>query len=129
MSEAPDGKSYRIVYEEYPTYLYALVHGEAYGYDVLAGFLGEIAAEVRRRGLRKVLIEENISATTTREDAYRIASEMPELGYAGIRVAYIDRFSDQKEINEFGHDVAVDNGIEVEIFSDQAEADAWLNRD
>ena len=38
----------------------------------------------------------------------------------------IDRFADQKELNEFGHDVAVDNGIKVEIFASQAEADAWL---
>lgn len=129
MSETSDGKPYRIVYEEYPTYLYALVHGEEYGYHVLAGFLTEIAAEVKRRGLERVIIEENISATTTKEDAFRVASEMPDFGYAGIRLAYIDRFSDQKDINEFGHDVAVDNGIEVEIFNDQGEAEKWLNRD
>lgn len=129
MSETSDGKSYRIVYEDYPTYLYALVHGESYGYDVLAGFLTEIAAEVRKRGLSRVLIEENISATTSKEDAFRVASEMPEMGYAGLRVAYIDRFSDQQEVNEFGADVAVNNGIKVEMFSDHDKAIEWLTRD
>lgn len=119
-------KPYTIVFEDYPEYLYALVHGDQYGYEVLSGFLKDIADECKRRNFRQVLIEENISATANKEDVYRTASELPELGFAGIRMAYVDRFTDQKEINEFGHDVAVDNGIDVQIFATQAEADAWL---
>lgn len=122
MSEKP----YTIVFEDYSEYLYALVHGDQYGYEVLSGFLKDIADECKRRNFRKVLIEENISATANKEDVYRTASELPEFGFAGIRMAYIDRFTEQKELNEFGHDVAVDNGIDVQIFATQAEADAWL---
>jgi len=119
-------KPYTIVFEDYSEYLYALVHGDQYGYEVLSGFLKDIADECKRRNFRKVLIEENISATANKEDVYRTASELPEFGFAGIRMAYIDRFTEQKELNEFGHDVAVDNGIDVQIFATQAEADAWL---
>ena len=122
MSEKP----YTIVFEDYPEYLYTLVHGDQYGYEVLSGFLKDIADECKRRNFRQVLIEENISATASKEDVYRVASELPELGFAGIRMAYVDRFADQKEITEFGHDVAVDTGIDVRIFATQAEADAWL---
>ena len=122
MSEKP----YTIVFDDYPDYLYALVHGDQYGYEVLSGFLRDIADECKRRNFRQVLIEENISATANKEDVYRTASELPEFGFAGIRMAYIDRFTEQKELNEFGHDVAVDNGIDVQIFASQAEADAWL---
>ena len=117
---------YTIVYESYPTYLHALVHGEAYGYEVLTAFLKEIADEVAARGFNQVLIEENISAGATKEDAYRVASELPELGFAGVRMAYVDRFLDQEEVNEFGRDVAVHNGIDVRLFSDQEMADRWL---
>jgi hypothetical protein len=119
-------KPYTIVFDDYPDYLYALVHGDQYGYEVLSGFLRDIADECKRRNFRQVLIEENISATANKEDVYRTASELPEFGFAGIRMAYIDRFTEQKELNEFGHDVAVDNGIDVQIFASQAEADAWL---
>ncbi|MEQ1763285.1 MAG: hypothetical protein ABL984_09090 [Pyrinomonadaceae bacterium] len=126
MADQADRK-YTIVYEDYPTYLYALVHGDAYGYEVLIAFLKEIADEVHARGFKQVLIEENISSGATKEDAYRVASELPELGYAGIRMAYVDRFMDQEEVNEFGRDVAVHNGIEVRLFDDQAMADRWLN--
>lgn len=124
--ENPSDRKYTIVYESYPTYLYALVHGEEYGYEVLSEFLKEIADECRARGFKQILIEENISAGATKEDAYRVGSEMPELGYAGIRVAYVDRFLDQEEVNEFGRDVAVHNGIEVRLFDDQETADRWL---
>jgi hypothetical protein len=124
--EDQSDRKYTIVYENYPTYLYALVHGEVYGYEVLCGFLKEIAEECKARGFQQVLIEENISAGATKEDAYRVGSEMPELGYAGIRVAYVDRFLEQEEVNEFGRDVAVHNGIDVRLFSDQETANRWL---
>jgi len=120
-------RKFTIVFENYPTYLYALVHGEAYGYEVLTAFLKQIADEVNARGFNQVLIEENISAGATKEDAYRVASEMPEMGFAGIRIAYVDRFLDQEEVNEFGRDVAVHNGIDVRLFNDQEMADRWLN--
>jgi len=123
---AGSDRKYTIVYEDYPTYLHALVHGEEYGYEVLVSFLKEIADQVHARGYKQVLIEENISKGATKEDAYRVASELPELGFAGIRMAYVDRFLDQEEVNEFGRDVAVHNGIEVRLFDDQRTADRWL---
>ena len=129
MTESPAEKPYTVVFEEYPEYLYALVHSEQYGYDVLAGFLGQIAEECKKRDFRKVMIEENISATASDEDVIRIASELPELGFSGVGIAYIDRFADQKEMNEMGQDVAVHNGIDVRIFPHQEEADKWLSSD
>lgn len=127
MEDASERK-YTLVFEEYPDYLFALVHSEEYGYEILTGFLKEIADRCKELGYKQVLIEENISASTSKEDAYRVACEMPELGYAGIRVAYVDRFSEQDEINEFGKDVAIDNGIDVRIFKDQADAHEWLSQ-
>jgi hypothetical protein len=127
MSQDVDAKQYTVVFENYPSYLYALVHGEQYGYDVLSGFLREIAEECKRRGFVQVLIEENISATASREDVFRIASELPDLGFSDIRMAYIDRFLEQKELNEFGQDVAVDHGVDVQIFRDLESANEWLS--
>jgi hypothetical protein len=121
------GRKYTIVFEDHPNYLYALVHGEKYDYAVLSGFLREIASEVRSRGYEQVLIEENISAAASEEDIYRAAIELPEFGYAGIRMAYVDRFADQREINEFGRKVAIDNGIDVRQFTDIGHAAAWLS--
>jgi hypothetical protein len=122
LAEAP----YRIVYEDYPNYLYALVHSEQYGYDVLAGFLREIAEQCKARGYKQVVIEENISATASNDDIVRIATELPQLGFADIRMAYIDRFTDQSEMNEMGKKVAMDHGVDVRLFADQAAADRWL---
>lgn len=126
MSENIEAKPYTIVFEEYPTYLYALVHGEQYDYDVIASFLTEIADECRNRNFRSILVEENISATASPEDIARAAKDLPDFGFAGIRMAYLDRFSEQKELNEFGEDIAVDHGVDVKLFSDMASADKWL---
>ena len=117
---------YRIVYEEYPNYLYALVHGEEYGYEILSGFLREIANECKVREFDQVCIEENITGTASDEDVARIATELTDLGFADIRMAYIDRFQEQAELNEMGQDIAVDNGADVQIFKDQLEAERWL---
>lgn len=126
MSEPLADAPYRIVFEDYPNYLYALVHSEQYGYEVLAGFLREIAEQCKARGYNQVVIEENISATASDEDVVRIASELPALGFSDIRMAYIDRFSDQSEMNEMGKEVALDHGVDVRLFSNQADADKWL---
>lgn len=127
MSDNIAGKPYTITFEEYPKYLYALVHGEEYGYEVLAAFLREIADECKKRDFTQVLIEENISGTASETDVFRIASELPELGFAEIRMAYIDRFANQNELNEFGRQVAVKSGVDVRIFNSQDEADKWLS--
>ena len=126
MSDNTEAKPYTIVFEDYPTYLYALVHGEQYDYDVIAAFLTEIASECRKRKFQSVLVEENISATASPEDIARAAKDLPEFGFSGIRMAYLDRFSEQKEMNEFGEDIAVDHGVDVKLFGDMAAADKWL---
>ena len=42
-------------------------------------------------------------------------------------MAYIDRFTDQKDLNEFGRQIAVKSGVDVRIFNSQDEADKWLS--
>jgi len=127
MSDDVADKPYTIVFQNCPTYLYALVHGDKYGYEVLAAFLREIAAECEKRNFSNVLIEENISATTSEDDVIRTAGELPQFGFANIRMAYIDRFTDQRELNEFGRQIAVKSGVDVRIFNTFGDADDWLS--
>jgi len=120
-------KPYTINFEDHLTYLYALVHSDKYGYEILAQFLREIADECKKRKFKQVLIEENISATTSITDVFRIASELSQFGFSRIRMAYVDRFSEQKDINEFGRMVAVNRGVNVAVFDSVDEADKWLS--
>lgn len=126
MNDQNDKATYTIVFEEYPNYLYALVHGDKYDYEVIAAFLSEIASECRKRNFDRVMIEENISATATEEDIARAAEDLPKFGFLGIRMAYLDRFTEHMELNEYGQDIAVDHGVNVKLFYDQAAADKWL---
>jgi hypothetical protein len=127
MSDDYADKPYTIIFQDCPTYLYALVHGDKYGYEVLAAFLTEIADECKKRNFHQVLIEENISATTSEADVFRTASELPQFGFTNTRMAYIDRFTDQSTLNEFGRQIAVRSGIDVRIFNTFGDADEWLS--
>jgi len=49
------------------------------------------------------------------------------LGFADIRMAYIDRFTEQKDLNEFGQEVAEKQGVDVKIFNNMEDADKWLS--
>ncbi len=127
MNEEPEAKPYTIVLEEYPNYLYALVHGDKYNYEVIADFLTEIANECKARNFEKVLVEENISVTASEADIARAAADLPKFGFNDIQMAYLDRFTEQQEINELGQDIANDHGVNVRLFSGQAAADKWLS--
>lgn len=128
MNEEPLAKPYTIVFEDYPNYLYALVHGDQYNYNVIAAFLSEIANACKTRNFEKVLVEENISATASEADIARAAADLPKFGFNGIQMAYLDRFNEQQEINELGQDIANEHGVNVRLFSDQAAADEWLSK-
>ncbi len=128
MNEEPLAKPYTIVFEDYPNYLYALVHGDQYNYNVIAAFLSEIANACKARNFEKVLVEENISATASEADIARAAADLSKFGFHGIQMAYLDRFNEQQEINELGQDIANDHGVNVRLFSDQAAADEWLSK-
>ena len=67
------------------------------------------------------------SATATEPDIARAAAALPDLGFLGIQMAYLDRFHEQHGINEFGQVIANDHGVNVRLFNDQAAADQWLS--
>jgi len=57
---------------------------------------------------------------------YQIASEIPQMGFLGIRIAFVDQYIEQQSLNEFGEIVATNRGIHGKIFSDFDEAEKWL---
>lgn len=126
MSDAKAAKPYKIEFESRPTYLYAHVEGTEYSYEILMEYFGEIVRECRERNLKQVLVDEEISKTTSMVDIFRTASELPKMGFTRIRLAFVDRFADQKELNKFGLLVASNRGMDAKIFDKVEDADGWL---
>ena len=119
-------KPYRLTFEHRPSYLYVYVEGEEDSYEISARYWREIADVCKANKFTKVLIVEDIVANGTIADAYQLSAELPQMGYLGIKVAFVDKYLEQQELNLFGELTAVNRGINAKVFNDIDEAEKWL---
>jgi hypothetical protein len=125
--EFPDSsKPYKLTFEYRPQYLYAFVTGENDSYEISRQYWQEVADECQKSGVKKVLIEEDLKENVSMPDMYKFCSEIPQLGFFGIRVAFVDRQPDQQQLNEFGETVATNRGLFSRVFNNFAHAEKWL---
>jgi hypothetical protein len=126
-TNTPDySKLYELTFEHRPQYLYAYVTGEKDSYEISKQFWQEIAAECRKTEYKKILIEEDIAENVSMAEMYRFASEIPQLGFFGIRVAFVDLQDEQQQLNQFGETVATNRGLLSRVFNNAIEAEKWL---
>ena len=119
---------YKIEFEHQAEYLYVHVSGERDSLEISRRYWREIADECKKNKCGKLLIVEDIKEVVSLTEMYQIASEIPDLGLTGIRIAFVDRYIEQKTLNEFGEIVATNRGIYGKIFDNIAEAEQWLLR-
>ncbi|HLM02940.1 MAG TPA: hypothetical protein VK400_17950 [Pyrinomonadaceae bacterium] len=120
------GKAYRIGFEQRRGYLYAYVAGKHDSLEISLAFWREIAAEAKKSQARKVLIEEDIVEAVSLVEMYQIAAEITQMGFGGVLIAFVDRYLEQKDLNEFGELVATNRGLRAKTFNDVGEAEKWL---
>ena len=118
-------KRYTLTFEERPDYLYARVEGEHDSYEISRSFWLEVSEECERRGVSKVIVEENIPEAVSVSEMYAIASELPDM-FLGVSIAFVDPHADQAELNSFGELVAQNRGVRGRFFADVASAEDWL---
>lgn len=121
-----DDKPYQITFEERSEYLYVYVTGDHDSYEISRAFWLEVAEVSRKTGCKKVLLEEDIPEAVSISDMYHLVSELPQMGFYGFRIAFIDRYAEQNDLNEFGELVAVNRGMMGKIFNDINAAEEWL---
>lgn len=119
-------KPFTLILEERPNYLYAYVSGEHDSYEISKQYWRELSDECARIGASKVLIEEDLRDNATMADAFRLTTELHQMGFGGVKIAFVDRWSEQNELNAFGGLVAVNRGVNMKICKDVAEAERWL---
>ena len=126
MSADDQQKQYRLTFEQRDGYLYAYVEGEHDNYEISRAYWLEVADEVARTGAKRVLIDENIVEGASMAEVFRLASEIPAMGFGPTRIAFVDRYLEQNELNEFAALVAVNRGLNGRIFNDTTLAVEWL---
>lgn len=127
--QTSDAKPYRITFEQRPEYLYVYVTGDHDSYEISRSYWLEVSAMSAESGSQKILIEEDIPETVSISDVFRLACDLPQMGFFGVRLAFVDRYAEQNELNEFGELVAVNRGITGKIFNDIQTAEKWLLSD
>lgn len=129
MFPAQSSKPYKLTFEERPQYLYAYVEGENDSYEISRAYWDEVAEKVKLLNSSRVLIDENIVESGTFADVYKLASEIPDMGFGRAKLAFVDRFLGQSDINEFGELVALNRGANGRVFNDIRMAEEWLLAD
>lgn len=119
-------KLYNIEFDYRPSYLYVYVWGEKDSLEISRQYWREIAAECKKNRCSKLLIVEDIKEIVSLTAMYQIASEIPQLDFSGVRIAFVDRYIEQQTLNQFGEIVATNRGIYGKIFDSVEQAEHWL---
>ena len=120
---------YAVRYEERDAYLYVFIKGPAEQLEASLEVFSAIAQECKDRGFKRLLIEEDLGTNLEFVDMYNFASQVPELGFRGIKVAVADLHMEQMPDNLFGETVAQNRGSLVRVFNDVSAAEKWLLSD
>ena len=129
MQQSDVSKPYQIEFDYRPNYLYVYISGQKDSLAISRQFWQEIAGECKKIQSTKVLILEDIKGAISTAEMYQLATEIPQMGFYGIRIAFVDRYIEQQELNKFGEIVANNHGLRGKIFNNVEEAENWLLAD
>jgi hypothetical protein len=130
MKKKTSARPYSISFEPRADYLYVYVKGNEDSYEISKAYWLEVAKECQRLGIKKVLVDEDISEQISSvSEVFHGASERPHMGLAGVKIAFVDRHVQQHEQNLLGELVATNRGLLCKVFRDFAEGEEWLLKD
>ena len=119
-------KPYELTMEARDGYLYAYVAGEHDTFEICYAYWAEIGRKLAELGLERVLIVEDIPEESSMVDVYELASRLPEIGFRGITIAFVDRYAGHQDLNDFGVLVGSNRGLIGKAFGSETEAEQWL---
>lgn len=119
-------RSHHLKFEEHEEYLYAFISGEKNSLENSKKIWGIIAEECKKLGYSKLLIEEDVKIPMPMVDVYNLVNFLPTLSFTKIVVAFVDRQSEQEELNRFGELVGTNRGLRGKFFTKMEEAKKWL---
>jgi hypothetical protein len=121
-----ENKPYTVTFKHCDGYLYAYAQGKEDSYEISVGYWTDIAMYCKENGFSKVIVEEDFETDTSIIDKYELMSHGHDVGLTGVKIAFVDRHSEQMKSNQFGETAALNRGLIVKVFSNIKEAEAWL---
>jgi hypothetical protein len=126
MSDTQLPDPYELTMEAREGYLYAYVIAEHDTFEICFAYWSEIGTKLDELGLDRVMIVEDIAEESPMVDVYELASRLPDIGFRGVTIAFVDRYASHQDLNEFGVLVGSNRGLIGKAFSNEAEAESWL---
>ena len=108
--------------------LVANVTGSIDSIDALIAMFVGIGAELRRTGLRQLLvIDHSFGVVPPEEQLGKLFVSVEEQGFAEVRVAYVDARGTAIGRMEVGEIMGRELGYECRVFDNEARARIWLH--
>lgn len=108
--------------------LVANVTGRIDGIEALIAMFMRLAAELRRTGLRQVLVIDHSFGVVPSEDQLKqLVDSVGGQGFADVRVAYVDARGTAISRMELGEIVGREHGYECRVFDNESRARIWLH--
>lgn len=119
--------NFRIEYQRLGDTLRARFRGDNSALDTVIACWMALAGELRREPVAALLVvDEMEGASPDPEELAQFVQSMIGLGFEGVRVAYVEAYARQVPEAEVGEILAREQGFEVRVFGNEADAAVWL---
>ena len=119
-------RPYSLAFDIYPDYLYARVTSEKLTIESSLRYLHEIVDKCRELGCHRLMIEKDVPMMLDMAQAFTVASDFSDMRANSIKVAHLDKRTENFERNKFFILVSNNHGGSSRIFTEYAAAEEWL---
>jgi hypothetical protein len=119
------GPGFRIRYDQHPDYLRGYVFDGTDSQEVSLAMWQLLASECETTGARRLLVVEDLCSSVDPAGTEVVVDFISKLGISLLRVAFVE-LRDDIEGAEFGEILCMELGINIRVFSHEAEARHWL---
>lgn len=120
------GEGFEIRFSLSAGVLRAQVEGPDDSFAISLAYWTIVAQERRRWGIQRVLVVENLRQSAQPNETLALFDELTGLGFEGCKVAFVDRGSERRSVQEYVAIMAREHDILAAIFGEENEAAIWL---
>ena len=126
MSTPEVQKQYTLTFEDRGRYIFAHVKGEKGTLRIATEYWTEIAEQVIKTGVKRVLVIEDIPEMISIAEVHQLVTGLADLPVKDIRVAFVDLYAEHSSLNDFGILVGENRGFTIQSFDTEEAAESWL---
>lgn len=126
MGNVVETDDYTITFDQSAGYLRVEISGSRASLDIARSYWRTIAETALETKNERLLVIEDIPEQITVSEVHMLITELSELPVRDIRLAFVDRYSQHKSLNEFGALVGENRGLNIRTFDSETDAADWL---